>query len=173
MEYSIPGYCDLSPTFTPLSFSMLALSFQRTEKQNKQTYDSSKMKGNVPPIQLWNHDSSSWWSSIPSVSPYAFLGLSTFTVGTSFRDIYCDMLHLLWFACPNQCFACPTKAFHPCTTAQGTLFSAWDMTIKNDCASQHSEFWGAETYRGCIGKNGDVSDHWSLCVILNSNVQFH
>jgi hypothetical protein len=53
----------------------------------------------------------SFCPDIPSVSPYTFLGLYTCTVGTSFREIYCDKRHLLWFACSNQYFTCPTRIF--------------------------------------------------------------
>lgn len=40
MEYSIPGYCDLCPTFRS-SLLFNAISFQHTEKPNKQTYDAA------------------------------------------------------------------------------------------------------------------------------------
>jgi hypothetical protein len=61
--------------------------------------------------EIWDVGRISFCPNIPSVSPYTFLGLYTCTVGTSFREIYCDKRHLLWFACPNQYFACPTRPF--------------------------------------------------------------
>jgi hypothetical protein len=75
----------------------------------------SRPSGGLPATDISPHPGwvphISFCPDIPSVSPYTFLGLYTCTVGTSFREIYCDKRHLLRFACPNQYFACPTRPF--------------------------------------------------------------
>ena len=100
----------------------------------------------MPAIRPWG--SISFCPDIPSVSQYTFLGLYTCIVGTSFREICLSQASVAAVRMPKPIFRMSNKAFHSCTTAQGTLFSAWDTTIKIDCASQHSEFWGETTYRG-------------------------
>jgi hypothetical protein len=60
----------------------------------------------------------------PPVSQYTFLGLYTCVVGTFLREIYCDLHHLLVVRMPKPMFHMSNKAFHPCTTVKGTLFSA-------------------------------------------------
>ena len=94
----------------------------------------------------------SFCPNTPPISPYTFLGLSTCTLGTSLWEIYCEKRHLLLVRMLKPMFRMSEQGLSSSHNSKRPSFSAWDTTIKIDCTSQHSEFWGARKYRGCIGK---------------------
>jgi hypothetical protein len=115
----------------------------------------------------------SFCPDIPPIFPYTFLGLSTRTVGISFREIYCDVHHLQRFACSNQWFACPKRSFI-LAQQHKALFFLHEIPRLKSIALRSIRSFEVKRHTGAVlGKNGDVSDHCSLCAILDSNVSLH
>jgi hypothetical protein len=110
---------------------------------------------------------------LPRYSPNIaihLLGLSTHTVGISFREIYCDMHHLQRFACSNQWFACPKRSFILAQKHKALFFLCEIPRLKLIVLRSIRSFEVKQHTRAVLGKNGDVSNHCSLCAILDSNV---